>query len=516
MSGGMQGILYNLLPGMYQIGNMVFGHHTTVPVENIDVKPHDVNAQDYQVSRSDEKHFGWDNFSPSTIELTFDVLENRLLPPYEDLIPNFWDDMPTVNDFARVWRADNIRQVAGAMEPLYICAGDGITRAVYGRPGQFTYGKGTNFVEATQCIGEFRRADTLSYTAQEQGFNLEFSVDPVYMIRDQGDGPDTWLRLLLIGPLTNPVITIGDQQVSLNYSIAAGKAVEVSSYPWQRRVVSSDGLNLTSNLDGVTRYLDKLKLPYGVPIPLKWTADQVNTIVPILGDNNFLQNIETYSWLALPSTYTTIAGQAAVGYDLFDFGSLDFPWWTPRKYLARSLFASTAAIIYNAQQFNTAYQYSEAQIVSPLGGKSAIVIMSTPTMSSFACVEVEANSGSNWLHIRTGTGPNALTTRVSWPNPDPLGWHDTDKVAIGFDPPTKTYTAYLNGSAKVSWTDSGVIVPTGSTNRSQGFIFDTENNWFQPGTGFCNSISYDTAGEDGTGQTGEVLLLWRDSWSIVG
>ena len=86
----------NLIPGQYQIGNLIFGAGTTIRCEQFDPKPYDVAGQDYQISRTDEKHFGLDNISPTTIDIKLSVLNNRILdnfnPPAGMTRESFWRD----------------------------------------------------------------------------------------------------------------------------------------------------------------------------------------------------------------------------------------------------------------------------------------------------------------------------------------------------------------------------------------------------------------------------------------
>ena len=111
----------NLVAGQWQIGPIVMGHGTNIKIESVDVKPYDVQNQDYQVSRTNEKRFGFDYLTPTTIEITMQIMNNRLLPGYTGTFTNFWHSMPTVNDVAREWRADSVRATWGEMQPLYVC-----------------------------------------------------------------------------------------------------------------------------------------------------------------------------------------------------------------------------------------------------------------------------------------------------------------------------------------------------------------------------------------------------------
>lgn len=504
----------NLLPGQWQIGSIVMGHGTNIKIETVDVKPYDIEHQDYQVSRTNEKRFGFDYLKPTTIELTMQVLNNRMLPGYENKFTNFWHNMPTVNDLAREWRADNVRSAWGEMVPLYVCSKmSQIPKIIFGRPGQFgyTFDDGFNKGEIVKAIGEFRRSDTLAYSAAENVTELIQGQAPEFLVRNLGDGPSAWFRLLLYGPITHPIITVGEHQIEMDVTIPTGTMVEISSYPWQRRAVGSDRINLTSSMIGTTKYLDQLSLPYKVPIPIKWTSEEYNTWVPALGNQSWEEDIDDHKLFQIPTTFTTLAGKAAVRFDLFNFGSNSFPWITPRTYISAAMFSNKTAILYNAKQYNTDTQYAQARIVEPQAGKSAIVIMSNTGMTNYAGLMVETTITGRYLRIVSGTSPTNVTTRASWQNTG--WWSETDDVAIDFNPATKTYTGYLNGVAKLTWVDSGSIVSTGTNNRSQGFLFDIDGNLLTTGVGFANILAYDKSVVPTP--TGKVLLLWRDTYSVI-
>ena len=256
-------VVKNLLPGQYQIDNIVFGKHTTVRVETFDIKPYDLNGMDYQTTRSDEIHFGWDQIKPTTIEITLDIIYSKLLPQYVDLIPGFWDEMPTVDDFQNSWRSDEIRYAWGQMKPLYACGKDGVTRTIYGRPGTFTYPKDSEYTEVLQCLCEFRRADVFGYSVDESAVLLSPSQTTAEVDGTFGDAP-SWFRILLDGPVVNPTFAftgtmLGDVTFQLDYTVALGETIEINGYPWSRRAISSNGLNLSTSLIGDTPYLDRMR-----------------------------------------------------------------------------------------------------------------------------------------------------------------------------------------------------------------------------------------------------------------
>lgn len=154
-----------LSKGQYKLNGLTFGSGTNIIVTQFDAQPHDMNVQDYQVTRADSIRFGYDSFKPTTVNIAMEVIYNWKLPPYTN--GTFWADKPTVEDLAVAWRADLTRVNWGAMLPLYFCGRDGITKMILGRPGQFTFEKPSHRSTIVKCMGEFRRADTVVYSALE-------------------------------------------------------------------------------------------------------------------------------------------------------------------------------------------------------------------------------------------------------------------------------------------------------------------------------------------------------------
>jgi hypothetical protein len=504
----------NLVPGQYQIGETVFGKHTRVKVKDFDEQAYNVDAQDSKLGRSDEILPGIDSFSAQPITFEMEILDNRMLPgvlPYVGSValpPGFeTSGRDVMLTMAREWRGDDVRKNYGAIKPLYCCSRDGITRVVYGRPRKFHATKLSDKAEAWTVQAEYFRNDTLSYTDEEDGVEIMKGAAPTNIKRTGGDSA-TWYRIVGYGPLTDPIITIGEDQVQLDITLAEGESFEVSSYPWRRRAMDSKRRNLSGLMIGDSQYLDRLMLPYNKNVPVRWTSTEVNTWVPALGNEEWYVDVNDLGYKNLPDTFTTLLGKPVVRFDLFN---PDFA----ERFLASGTFGSTSACIYNKKQFATAEQYSESRIVEPFYGKSGIVIMSTPTMSSFVALQVQSGIGANWLRILSGTSPTTTTVRASWQNTDFFGWKETDVVGIGFNPTTKAYQGYMNGVAVpgLSWTDSAPVVPTGITNRSQGYIFDMDGGLFTVGTGFREMLSYDRAVVPAP--TGRIFVLWQDAWSKI-
>lgn len=507
----------NLIPGQIQIGNLIAGTGTNVFIENFDVKPYDVNNQDYQIPRTDEKRFGFDQLAPTTIEFQFNVLNNWLLPEFEGTIPNFWAEMSKVSDLAREWRFDEGRYLWGSMKALFVCGDDGVSKVIYGRPGQFGSQKTTTKSLWTPCIAEFRRADTLAYSVYEYGIGLNSDTDPDYLERTDGD-TETWFRLIIVGPMTNPVITVGEHEIALNYELEENEIVEISSYPWQRRIVNNERVNLADRMVGSTLYLDRLRLPVGQEIALRWTSDEFNTWVPALGNESWAEDIGGFFEWALPSSFVQKAGRAVVRFDLLNISG-------PKKFIGNGILGETSSILYDGKKYNTEAQYSEAIITEPFWGRSAMAIMCDEDMTSGMAVEVVSGIGNNKLRLRTVTSPTTLGSVIGeWTNPSILGWNETDKVSIEYDEDEEEYIVKLNGETKIS---EASAIPRTADYRWQAFIFDLDGDLLTLGTGFRNILAYDKAGSLGGGFPGyenpsldellpsSVTLLWRDAWSSI-
>jgi hypothetical protein len=498
----------NLVKGQYQIGDIVMGHGTNIIIEGFDVKPYDVNAQDYQITRSDEMRFGYDSFKPTTIEIQASVIYNYLLPAFTGTRTNFWHNMPTVSDLAMEWRANDIRNSWGEMKPLWFCGRDGIGKIIFGRPGQFGVEKADSKSTIVKCVAEFRRADTLVYSATENAVNLTHNAVPQYLWRGVGDA-STWFRIVGVGPLTNPVITVGENQIELGVSFAAGEAFEISSYPWQRRAVKSDRTNLRNSLIGDTPYLDKMMIPVKQFVPIRWSSSNVNMWQPALGNASWGVDIEGRDYWSAPSGFQVINGKPIVRLDLFNpSGSTLF--------LGGQNFTSAIhACLYVGQWFNTTTQYMQARVTEPQDGRSAMIINSNSLMTNYALLEV-VSGATNQLIIRTGSAYNTWSTaRATYTKPS--AWAETDVIGFGFSPTNNTYTAYLNGSVAATWADSmatPVVTVNATSNKYSGFIFNMAGgSVFSNGPGFKDITAYDnllTASD-----TGSINLYWRDAWSTI-
>jgi len=264
-----------LLPGQYQIGGITIGRHTNVVVENFDAKPYEVNAQDYQLPRSDEIRFGFDHFKPTSVEIQMQVIYNYQLPPFENIaLPDFWINAVTVEDLASVWRGDSVRSQWGAMMPLYFCDRSGITKIIYGRPGSFASEKVSEKSTLVKCVGEFRRADTLTYDVEEETISLTTGQSKLLT---NNTNEYAWVRIVGSNGASNPTLNFGGIHISVNLTLTTGQSFEISSYPWQRRAILSDGTNIRNLISNTAAddnilYLDQLYVPPQTSLTLSYTS----------------------------------------------------------------------------------------------------------------------------------------------------------------------------------------------------------------------------------------------------
>lgn len=268
----------NLKPFQYQIGACVFGRHTDAPVSKVDPQTYNINAQDFQIIRTNERMFGVDTVAPASIIFTMGIMDNRPLPNmmalHNEILPQFmaYEANAKLAQFLQEWKSADVFPNWGETKPIYFCDAFGVTKRIYGRPGKVTYSRATsqnNDFWAVQA--EYRRADTYAHS------DIEYFVGPikpgdlpVWAYRLDGDGP-AWMRVLFTGPFTNPIMTFGGNQIELNVNIADGTILEVDSYPWERRVIDSNGINWRSQVIGQTVYLDQLQFPPGAAWPISWT-----------------------------------------------------------------------------------------------------------------------------------------------------------------------------------------------------------------------------------------------------
>lgn len=263
----------NLRPFQYQLGDLVFGAHTQYPVLGVKPQSYTVKDQDFQVPLADETRMGQDTLQGTPITFTIGVKDNAPVRYIAGSLPAdlVLKSSRLLTALQKEWKADDVRKQWGELKPLIFCDGYGSTRRIYGRPRKFDYTRKTQTSQFHKVTAEYARIDTLSYDDIETVVSLVNDAEPVYYTRAGGDA-QAWYRILLYGPMYNPVIDVGVDNFIFNGDILAGDFVEISSYPWQRRVISNHGINLRTKLIGNTKYLDQPKLPPNTSIPMSWSA----------------------------------------------------------------------------------------------------------------------------------------------------------------------------------------------------------------------------------------------------
>jgi hypothetical protein len=262
-----------LRPYQWQLGDVIFGEYTKYPVLGVQIATYNVNNQDFQIPQSNETRMGQDTLQAGPLTFTMGVYDNAPVRYGYNSLP---DDLilkssKLLTALQKEWKADEVRQQWGVLKPLIYCDGYGSVRQIYGRPRKFTYTRkrpGSLFHKVT---AEYARIDTLTYTDTEYSVGLNNADSPVSYTRDGGDAT-AWYRVLLVGPQTNPLVIVGDDQIQLQTTIAAGVTVEVNSYPWSRRIVDSLGVNRRTTLIGNSKYLDRLGIPAATSVPMSWFA----------------------------------------------------------------------------------------------------------------------------------------------------------------------------------------------------------------------------------------------------
>src|SRR6516165_7463597 len=392
----------------YMLNGIRFGANTNMPVSKAEIQPWNVNNQDFQIIRTDEVRFGLDNLVPAPIVFTMAVLNNWQLEsiPGEGVVPDsfLYQARSLLGQLANAWKSTDVRRTWGAMVCLSFVDPDGTTRRVYGRPGKFQHGT----VEQKEWVdvqAEFRRADTNAYDDRETVVELLSNDNPVVIFRDRGDAP-AWFRLLIYGPITHPIITIGNVQVELAIDIPSNTVLECSSYPWMRRIVDSNNINWRAALIGDSQYLDQCQIPAGQDVICRWTDENVNTWTE-LPSGAFFQNPDFLDMFAMTSNWHTLAGTPIWGFSPLSGGYLHAP------------FGITAITDIN-NAFTTPDQYVQATIACIYEGRSTIVFKSAIDMSSFVGAQIVKTRGlseilgvptpNDKLRIVVGAGYNSVST----------------------------------------------------------------------------------------------------------
>jgi hypothetical protein len=508
----------------YKIGNILFGDGTNMPVSKVEIQPWNVNNQDFQIIRTDEVRFGIDNLVPAPIVFTMAVLNNWALEnvPGGGVVPEglLYQARSLLGQLANEWKATTTRMTWGAMKKLLFVDTDGVVRRVYGRPGKFQHGP----VEQNEWVdvqAEFRRADTLAYADTEKVIEIGYNNDPTYIYRDatEGDAP-AWFRILMYGPITHPTVTIGNVVVELGIDIQASTVLEVSSYPWMRRIVDSNNVNWRAALIGSSQYLDQLQIPAETEIALRWTDQSLTTWTSLDGTVT-VQDPDFLDMFACTSQWHTLHGIPVWGFSIQNGGYLFAPF-------------GITAILDLDHTYTAASQFAECTIADIWRGTTTMCTMCNDNMTNYGGLQILKTVGISEIigeataddRIRIITGnywsPENVTTQFEYEVPSP-GLKSGDKVAVVSNATSSSHTLfmlYYNGDYVGEWDDTGLIVD--QSNRRQGFIMNQDDALDNIGLGvgvnniICYDASFNPTGppSDPNDLSSRMFLFWRDAWSI--
>jgi len=270
---------FNLRPYQFQIGDVVFGKHTNYQIEKIEIQSYQVNNQDSQVIRSNEIRMGIDTEQAGPITFQISVLLNK---PNQNVIDMGGGHLPSdlelkhdrlLTALQKEWKAEEVRQLWGELKPLLYCDKSGQIRRIYGRPRKFQYTplNPNSQWRTVQC--EFARIDSKTHMHDEWAVLVPVGGTIVTPYRDETMGDaDAWVRFVITGPATQPVIQFAEQTIHMDMTLPAGKVLEINTYPWTRRIIDSDGISWRAKAIGPTPYLDKIKFQANSIKPVSWTA----------------------------------------------------------------------------------------------------------------------------------------------------------------------------------------------------------------------------------------------------
>lgn len=260
----------SLKEGQFQLGSVVFGKNSMIKIIGVEQIGYEMTPGDYSVPQSDEIRFRRDYVKPGVVQFQLAVLDNYMLEGMSAFGGGGNVNLGVVGaelleQFKAEWRADDIRKNWGWVKPLTYRA-EGYNRILYGRPRNLSASrlKSKNGWYDITC--SYQLADSLSYEEQFSSIAVEDTTaagtNPVNLVRGIGKAP-AWLRAYVTGPLNSPVIDLGPHKITLDYNIPAGQIVEINSFPWERRCITSSGLNIGAKLIADSPYLEDLRIPPG-------------------------------------------------------------------------------------------------------------------------------------------------------------------------------------------------------------------------------------------------------------
>lgn len=254
-----------------------------------------------------------DGFDPGVDEFTSQDVANAFNDSYsmgrDSRLPALWtweahtdqalsasEALAASQELGSAWDNVTLRRTPGAVAPLRYCVA-GRTRVVFGRGRPFGQAMTQAVVAGMIPMSlEFQRQDALFYDDVIQSFEVRAQpsivpgfttpiVSPLTTIEGTpttdslpGFGGDAAapFEATFTGPATNPRLYTDDWEIGVMTTIAAGRSITVSTYPWGVRAVRDDGVRLPGVLSIQTR-LSKARLsPLGEQVRFS-AIDSTNT-----------------------------------------------------------------------------------------------------------------------------------------------------------------------------------------------------------------------------------------------
>lgn len=231
-----------------------------------DVGVQSVVADDIESAGIDGRTFGVDALSADSVTFEIDIMEGSESAARELL-----------EEIRGVWRADAIRVEAGAVASLYADSG----RVTFGRPRRFAANTDNIHAGIVRITADFAVGTDLWF-GDEQSATVGFVPAPGggliaplsaplattessdrSQVIDVGGRVPTWLSVTIEGPITNPVIEVGDfLRWEFRTTLAYDQTLTVDGSPWVRTILR-DGAAIPGTLTPQSTRLAKSIIPPG-------------------------------------------------------------------------------------------------------------------------------------------------------------------------------------------------------------------------------------------------------------
>lgn len=222
---------------------------------------------DVETPNDDGRMFGVDHIGGQTVTFEVDIF-----------VPGDRAAAKVLLEQARrVWRADSIRTTPGAVATLTSDVG----RVTFGRPRRFVSNDGDDRSGVLRVTADFATVTDLWFGGVESAtvglvpvpsggliaplsapLATTESSDRSQVIDVGGELP-TWLSVTIEGPITNPVVEVGDfLRWEFRTSLAYDQTLTVDASPWARTILR-DGAAIPGTLTPQSTRLAKSVIPPG-------------------------------------------------------------------------------------------------------------------------------------------------------------------------------------------------------------------------------------------------------------